>query len=401
MISPSAPPAWRRITVTTLGLAVSCILAGCAREASSRGSARGGSVAVPVQIAQASVEDVPRTIESIGSVQALRKVAISSRVEGVIARVEFTEGDEVAAGDLLVTLDQAPFENNLRMARADLANARAQAATAEEDERRYDQLGRDQAISQEQVAQLRTKAQTTRAQVQSREAAVANAELQLSYTEIRAPIAGRTGQLLLHEGANVKANDTNLAIVTINQLAPVAVAFSVPEPALEEVRRALQNSTVTVVATDRGADREFTDGRLRFIDNSVNPDTGTITLKAEFPNADHALWPGEFLFVRTTVGVDARAVVVPGSAVMTGQDGTSVFVVKADRTVELRPVRVLRTVGERVVLADGVHGGETVVTDGQLRLVPGARIEAKALGAPASAHVAVDEKPGTTPAPPP
>ncbi|MEY4957103.1 MAG: hypothetical protein RL409_1360, partial [Gemmatimonadota bacterium] len=244
---------------------------------------------------------------------------------------------------------------------------------------RYQRLDQQDAISKEQFAQLTTKAETTRALVQSKEASVANAELMLGYATIRAPIAGRTGQLILHQGALVKANDVSQSIVTLNQLAPISVAFSVPERALGEIRAALTRRDAVVTVNDRATGISRRDGQLAFIDNAVDPTTGTIMLKATFENADHALWPGQFVQVQTSMGVDRGALVVPTAAIQTGQNGPQLYVVKSDETAEIRRVKVLRTAADTTLLAEGVRAGETVVTDGQLRLVPGAKVEAKAL----------------------
>jgi multidrug efflux system membrane fusion protein len=342
--------------------------------------------AVPVQTAVAVQQDVPRRVESIGSVQALRTVSVKSQVDGIIAQVNFQEGDEVKAGDLLVTLDRRPFENGLLIARADLANARAMADQAQADLDRYRQLDRQAVVSKEEYVQYVTKAETAKAQVQAKEAAVANAELLLGYTEIRASINGRTGQRLLHEGALVKANDNNSTIVTINQLAPIAVSYAVPEQALNEIRAAFNAGRATVSVTERNTGLTRQNGRLEFIDNTVDPTTGMVTLKAVFPNEDAALWPGRFVYVVTQVGMDAGAIVVPSTAVLNSQNGSTVYVVKADATVELRPVKVARTAGDNTLLSDGIKPGETVVTDGQLRLVPGTKVEARELsGAPVAA----------------
>ena len=361
-----------------LPVALLLLAAGCSRGSAAKNFA---ASAVPVQTALAVQQDVPRRIESIGTVQALRNVAIKSQVDGIIAEVRFHEGDNVQAGDLLVKLDRRPFENSLRSARADLANARAMAAQAQADLDRYQRLNDQAAISKEEYVQYATKAETTKSQVQAKEAAVANAELLLGYTEIRAPIAGRTGQLLLHEGALVKANDNTFTIVTINQLNPVAVAYAIPERSLEEIRVAFTAGTATVTATDRTTGLSHADGRLEFIDNTVDPTTGMITLKAVFPNDDQALWPGRFVYVVTQVGVDAGAIVVPSTAVQNSQNGSTVYVLKADSTVELRTVKVARTAGDNTLLAAGIKAGETVVTDGQIRLLPGMKAEARAVGA--------------------
>lgn len=357
---------------------------GCERPAANALASSGPPPPVPVQVAVATQQDVPRRVESIGMVQSQRTVAIKSQVDGVIAKIHFREGDDVKAGDLLVTLDRRPFENSLLIARADFANARAEADKAAADTERYKRLDQQDAISKEQFAQLSTKEDTTRAQAQAKQAAVSNAELLLSYTEIRAPFSGRTGQLALHEGSLVKANDNNFAIVTINQLTPIAVAYGVPESALDQIRAAIAAQTAKVQVKERNSDATRTDGRLEFVDNSVDATTGMITLKAVFDNEDGALWPGRFVNVLTEVGMDPGAIVVPSTAIQTSQSGASVYVLKSDQTVEFRPVKVTRTAGDYTLLADGVKAGETVVTDGQLRLLPGARAEPRqASGAPA------------------
>jgi multidrug efflux system membrane fusion protein len=376
----------RRLALNSLCAALAVTAwSGCNR--AGAGSAKaGGPAPVPVQTAVALQQDVPRSIDSVGAVQALRTVSVKSQVDGMIAEVHFREGDEVKAGDLLVSLDRRPFENSLRIARADLANAKAEAVKAAADAERYTNLNEKDAISKEQFAQLTTKAETTRAQVQAKEAAVSNAELLLSYAQIRAPIAGRTGQLLLHEGALVKANDNNFAIVAINQLTPISVAYSVPEGTFEAIRTALvaNNATVTVLEKASGLRRD--DGKLKFIDNAVDPTTGMITLKAEFPNTDKALWPGRFVTVTTEFGVDRGATVVPAPAIQTSQNGSTVYVVKPDHSVELRNVTIARMAGEVALIKDGVKPGETVVTDGQLRLLPGMKVESKALADVVSAN---------------
>jgi len=380
------------IKCSLLLLAAALPLAGC-KPSSAAPKAAGPPPPVPVQVAVTQQLDVPRIIQSVGVVQALRTVAVKSQVDGMIAEIHFREGDEVKTGDLLVTLDRRPFENSLRIARADLANARAESAKAAADMERYQRLDQQEAISKEQFALLTTKAETTRALVQAKEAAVANAELLLGYTTIRAPIAGRTGQLILHEGALVKANDVNQSIVTLNQLTPIATAFSVPERALNDIRAALARGDAAVSVIDQSAGVTRTDGRLSFFDNAVDPTTGTITLKASFENADHALWPGQFVQVHTRVGLDRGALVVPSSAVQTGQDAAQVYVVNADNTIDIRPVKVARTSGDTTLLTEGVRAGETVVTDGHLRLTPGARVEAKKL----SAFTTEAAKPGAEP----
>jgi multidrug efflux system membrane fusion protein len=336
-------------------------------------------------------------IDSIGNVQSLRSVSIKSQVDGIIAEIHFREGDDVKAGDLLVALDRRPFENSVRIARADLVNARAEAAQAAADAERYTHLDQKDAISKEQFAQILTKAETTKAQVLAKEAAVGNAELQLGYTEIRAPISGRTGQLTLHEGALVKANDNSFPIVTLNQLSPVAVAYAVPESALDEIRAAVAAQRASVTVTDHASGLARDHGRLEFVDNTVDAATGMITLKAVFDNADSALWPGRFVQVRTQVGVDRDATVVPATAVQTSQNGSTVYVMKSDQTVDLRNVKINRAAGDNILLTEGVQPGETVVTDGQLRLLPGMKAEPKPLsGTPVATQNGAPAQPKKT-----
>jgi multidrug efflux system membrane fusion protein len=346
-------------------------LAGCDRDAAPAGSAP----AVPVQVALVLQQDVPRRVEAIGTVQALRTVSVKSQVDGIIAEVHFKEGEEVKAGDPLVTLDRRPFENAVLQARAALASARAQDAQAGADAARYSHLDQQSAISKEAYAQYLTRAESAQADVQAKEAALANAELQLGYTEIRAPIAGRTGQRLLHEGALVKANDNSFTLVTVNQLSPVAVVYAVPERALDEIRAALAAGLVTVSVTDRNTGVRRENGRLEFVDNTIDPTTGMIALKAVFPNDDQALWPGRFVYVATQTGIDPAALVVPSTAVQNSQSGATVYVLKPDQTVELRMVKIARTTADSTLLASGVKAGETVITDGQLRLLPGMKAE--------------------------
>jgi multidrug efflux system membrane fusion protein len=300
-----------------------------------------------------------------------------------------------------VSLDRRPFENAVLAARAALANARAQDKQAIADAERYSHLDQQSAISKEAYAQYLTKAESTKADLQSKEAALADAELQLGYSEIRAPIAGRTGQRLLHEGSLVKANDNAFTIVTINQIAPVAISYSVPERALDEIREALAAGRVTVAVTDRNTGIKRENGQLEFVDNTIDPTTGMITLKAVFPNEDKALWPGRFVYVVTQTGVDEQAIVVPSTAVQNSQTGSTVYVLKPDQTVELRTVKVARTAGDSTLLASGIKSGETVITDGQLRLLPGMKAEARApSGAALTAEAAAPDKSANTEARP-
>lgn len=383
----TVPPAIRPSRFLFPAMLALALGAGCSR---SKPAVAAAAHVVPVETAVAKREDMPRRIESIGAVQALRTVNVKSQVDGIIAEVHFKEGQDVKVGDPLVTLDRRPFENSLRSARADLVTARAEADQAQADLDRYQRLNEQSAISKEEYVQYVTRAATTKAQLQAKEAAVANAELQLSYAEIRAPIAGRTGQRLLHEGSLVKANDNSFTLVTINQLAPIAVAYSVPEGALDELRAAFADQRARVEVTERDSALKRDNGTLEFIDNTVDPTTGMVTVKAVFPNQDFALWPGRFVYVTTQVGVDRDAIVVPSTAVQSSQNGSSVYVVKPDRTVELRNVKIIRTDGDDTLIGAGVNADERVVTEGQLRLVPGMMTEPRQ---PAGTPLAAETSP--------
>lgn len=358
------------------------VFAGCSRERAGVRAPAG----VPVQVAKAVRQSVPLTQSSVGTVQALRRVEVRAQVDGLVREVHFQEGQSVQAGDLLVTLDRRPFENTLAIARAQLASARAELATAQQDAARYRQLGTKSVVSAELLGQFVSKEETALAKVQAQEATVANAELDLGYTEIRAPIAGRTGQRLLHEGTLVKARDAGSTLVTIQQIAPIAVAYGVPERVLGTLQSAQSAGPVAVSCTTQDLTPRTLQGTLEFVDNTVDPTTGMVTLKAVFPNEQQALWPGRFVEVRTQLGRDDAALVVPTPAVMAGQKGSQIFVVKADQTVELRLVQPVRSSDGLTILGgDVVREGETVVTDGQLRLVPGARVEARTLDGAAAA----------------
>jgi multidrug efflux system membrane fusion protein len=322
----------------------------------------------------------PLTQLSIGTVQPMRWVAVKSQVDGVIKEIHFREGSMVKQGDLLVSLDSRPFENALRIARAEAANARAEAERAEADAIRYTQLSQTANVSKEEYAQFTTKRDTTAALVLAKEAAVANAELQLSYTKICAPIAGCAGQAGLHEGALVKANDASISLLTINQISPIEVAYTVPESRSGILRAALAAGPVSVRISTRTQPVGVLAGQLSFLDNAVDAATGMLTLKARLANEDQALWPGQFVDVETEMGADKDALLVPVGAVQIGQQGNQIFVVKADQTVDLRKVQVDRMSNGLALVSSGVSEGDTVVIDGQLRLVPGSRIEVRSLG---------------------
>jgi len=326
---------------------------------------QGGPRSVPVEASTAVKRDIPLQIKAIGNVEAYNTVAIKSQVTGEIAEVLFREGQDVRKGDTLFKIDPRSF-----------ARDRAQAKNAELEAQRYAALAAKGFVSRQEYDRLRTGFEALSAVVQADEAAVENAQLQLEYAVIRAPISGRTGTIMVQKGNVVKANDTP-ALVTINQITPINVSFSVPEQELPEIKRYRAAGGLRVEAIVPQSALRPGEGRLTFIDNQVNTQTGTILLKAEFPNRDRALWPGQFVDVVLTLATERGRTVVPSGAVQTGQQGQYVYVVKEDRSAELRVVTPGRAYGEWTVIEQGVEAGETVVTDGQLRLVPGAKVEIK------------------------
>ncbi len=330
---------------------------------------------VPVTVAQVGQETVPNEVHAIGTGEAYSTVTVMSQVDGVIQKVGFVEGQNVKAGDLLFTIDPAPFEASLRQAEANLARDQAQAKYAEAQLKRNQKLYQSGIISVDQYDQFQSNAQALEAAVRADEAAIQNARIQLSYCTIRSPISGRTGSLLVHPGNLIKNNSTSL--VVINQVSPIYVDFYVPEQYLDPIRAGLAaGRRMTVTARIAGqASPEV--GYLSFVNNTVDSSTGTVLLKGTFPNPRHRLWPGQFVNVDLVLSAQPNAVVVPSQAVQTGPHGQYVYVVKADHTVALQPVEVGTTYQGSTVIAQGLTPGETVVTDGQLRLYPGAKILVK------------------------
>ena len=330
---------------------------------------------VPVKVAQAQQKNVPSQIRAIGNIEAFTTVAIKSQVGGQIARLHFAEGSDVVKGALLISIDPEPFQATVSQFEAALAKDQAQATFAREQSERYAGLLKEGIVTHDQYDLLRSNTESLAAAVVSDRAAIKNAKIQLGYCSIRSPISGRTGTIALHTGNLVKAND--LPIVTVNQLTPIYVTFSLPEKRLAEVKRAMTAGQLMVEAVIPNEPARTETGTISFLDNAVNPATGTIKLKGVFANKSQKLWPGQFTDVLLTISSRQHAVVVPTQAVQTSQQGEFVYVVKADNTVEMRQITSAAVAGEETVVEKGLAAGETVVTDGQLRLTPGATIEAK------------------------
>ena len=328
---------------------------------------------VPVRIGQVVQKPVALQIRNVGTVQAYTAVTVRALVAGEIMQVHFREGQDVAKGDLLFTIDPRPYQAALAQAEAALARDRAQEANAAADAQRYEDLVAKDYVTRQQYDGVIANQKALGATVRSDEAALERARLDLAYCSIRSPIDGRTGAVMVQVGNIVKSNDATL--VAINQVVPIYVSFAVPERDLAEIRRRQAQGKLTVQAEDAATNQPISRGELTFVDNTVDRATGTIILKATFANPDRALWPGEFVNAVLTLATDQKAVVAPASAIQNGQQGTYAYVVKADQTVESRPVTVARNAPEGAVIAKGLAPGETVVTDGQLRLSPGAKIE--------------------------
>jgi multidrug efflux system membrane fusion protein len=330
---------------------------------------------VPVVAVAAEKQNVPLQIKAIGNVEAFNTVSIKAQVSGEISQVFFREGQDVKKGALLFRIDPRPFEAALRQAESALVRDRAQAANAQEDAKRYAGLSGKGYVSVQEYDKARTNASALDAVVQADEAAVENARLQLEYTAIMSPIDGRTGAITVQKGNVVKANDVPL--VTINQVRPVNVTYSLPEQYLAEVKKHMALKDLKVEAIIPGSEAAPARGDLTFIDNAVDRTTGTIRLKGTFANADLRLWPGQFVDVILTLAIEPDRVLVPTEAVQTGQQGQYVYVIKDDLTAELRVVTPGRVHERWTIIEKGVSAGEKVVTDGQLRLVPGAKVEIK------------------------
>ena len=341
------------------------------------------AAAVPVVAAAALHKDVQVQLRAIGVVEPLTTVAVKPQVGGVITIVHFSEGSYVAAGDLLFTIDPRPYEAVLRQAEGTLAKDEASLRNAQAEAQRGESLFTQQILSKESYDQLRSSAEGLEAAVRADRAAAERARLDLEFCSIRSPIEGRTGSVLLHQGNFVKGIDGG-PLVVINRTDPIFVSFTIPEQRLPEVRAALASHRLGVDALVTREESRPLRGELSFLDNAVDRGTGTIRLKATFPNGEKRLWPGQFVNARLTLGTKAGAVVIPSPAVQTGQAGTFVFLIKPDLTVEARTVVVEAGSGEEeTVVTQGLQGGEQVVTDGQLRLVPGARVELKPAPGPA------------------
>jgi len=363
-------------------------LAGCSH-GSSDARAAAPPPAVPVTVAAAVQKDVPVELRAIGNVEPINSVQIKSQVNGQLLSVHFKEGDDVKKGQLLFEIDPRPFEADLAKQRGQLTRDIAQAANDKADAARYIALGKAGVMSKQQVDAAVAKAQSSEATVAADQAAVEASKVQLQFTRITSPITGRTGNLAVQPGNLVKANDVPV-LVTINQITPIYVSFNIPEQQLADVKRVSGHGLI-VRAFPQGQTTGGEDGKLTFIDNAVDQTTGTIKLKGTFTNSDRHLWPGQFADIVLTLSTEPNAIVIPSQAVQNSQQGQYVYVVQPDLTADMRAVKVGRTISGETVIESGIHAGERVVIDGQLRLTKGSKVEIKqALNAVAKQPVQAD-----------
>lgn len=330
---------------------------------------------VPVTVAQATTRDMPLLLEVVGRGEAFETVTLKSRIDGQVVAVPFREGQHVAAGDVLVKLDAADFSAKLRQSEAALARDQALLKKNLADVARYQSLRAQGFVSEEKVLEMRANADATLATVDADKAALDLARLQLSYTTLRAPFAGVVGAKLVFPGAAVKVNDTALAVV--NRVRPLYVSFAAPERYLPRIRAAMSKGAVQASVTIPGEAGSAFAGVVRFIDNTVDPATGTIRMKAELDNAAEKLSPGQYLNISLVLDVLRNSVVVPKEAVQQGPNGSFVYVLKADAGTEVRKVELALTRADLAVISKGLSAGETVVTDGHLRLTPGSKVKVK------------------------
>jgi len=359
--------------VVALLLSTAVAAAACSDSQAVQPQQNGPPPAVPITAAAAVRKAMPLEVSVIGTVEAFATVAVRAQITGELTSVNFHQGEDVQAGQELFALDRRPLEAAVQQATANLERDSAQAANAKVIMQRYEDLVQRGIVSREQRDTSRAVVAALEGTLAADRAAIENAKVQLQYATIRAPIAGRTGALMVSVGNLVRANDQT-PLVTINQVTPIYVSFAFPEAALSDVRRYMARGALRVEAGPATGDGPRAVGRITFVDNAVDQTTGTIKIKGTFANEDRTLWPGQAVNVVVRLATDSAAIVVPTLAVQTGPDGTYVYVVKDDKTVELRPVIVARAAGPETVIKQGLAAGDVVVTDGHLRLVPGSAV---------------------------
>ena len=361
------------VVLVGAGLVTYFVTDGGAREGKSAAKGK-GAPAIPVTVARVQQQTIPVRLHAIGNVEPYSTVALKARVGGQILEVNFREGQPVKKGEVLFRIDPRPFEAALRQAEANALRDRAARDQARSQEKRYQELLDKNFISKEAYAQIRTNAATAEATAKASQAALENARLALEYCTIRSPLEGYVGRVLLQAGNIVRADDTN-PLVVINQVRPIYVNFGIPEQFLPEVRKHMAGGPLAAEVQPPDPQQAAPRGTLVFVDNAVDPSTGTIRLRAQFDNTESALWPGQFVNVSLRLYEQVDAIVIPATAVQTGPEGQYVYVVGEDMTADVRRVTVQRTEGERAIVAKGLAKDERVVTRGQLRLGPKVRVQ--------------------------
>ena len=333
-----------------------------------------GPPAVPVVEGTVVQKDVPIYVDGLGTVQAFNTVAVHVRVDGQLDKVSFVEGQDVHAGDLLALIDPAPFQAQLEQTQAKKAQDESQLANAQVDLKRNAELIKEKIATQQAYDTQKALVDQLEATVKADQAAIDSAQVQLNYTRITSPIDGRTGIRLVDQGNIVHANDSN-GLVVITQLHPISVVFTLPEQTLNEIQKEMSSNEVTVLAVDRDNSTPLGEGKLAVIDNQIDTTTGTIRLKANFPNDDLRLWPGQFVNARLLLTIRKGGLVVPASVVQRGPDGSYAFVIKADQSVEVRPVKVAQIEKGEALIDAGLKPNERIVVDGQYRLQTGSHVK--------------------------
>lgn len=370
---------WSKVGLTSVLVGALWLGVGCGAHSGKPPQGSGPRPAVPVLLAQSETTNFPVQLTAIGTVKPYATVSVRPRVDGQLGTVLFEEGQAVKKGDLIFQIEPKAFEVALKQAQAVLARDEASLQSAQLDMKRTDELAGTKAVSASIVDANRAKVASLQATVEADKASVEIATVQLSYCSIRSSIDGRVGFMLVHAGNVIKNNDSILAV--INQTKPIYVDFAIPQSALPDVRTSRQQSSLQVEARMPSDPNRSIVGRLETINNEVDTTTGTVLLRASFANGDEFLWPGQFVNVVLTLGTLPNAVVVPSAAIQTSQNGEFVFAVKPDMSVEKRMVKLGPSRGGRTVIQSGVDAGQTVVTDGQMRLVPGSTVRTNSVEA--------------------